>query len=305
MFPEILKIGPFTVYSYGLMLGVSFIIASYLLTKEVERRKLYPNLATEITLLAIIFGIIGSKLFHLFENWSEFLKNPVEMAFSPGGLTFYGGLIVASIAIFIYSRKKRVPFLVVADTASPSLALAYGIGRIGCHLAGDGDYGNPTTLPWGVNYANGTVKPHRQLADYFQRNPDMADKYDYHNLSTEILGQDDYGTITAFDTTVNLHPTPIYEFIGAFLIFLLLWNLRKKNWIDGKLFMIYLILSGAARLSVEFIRMNPRILMGLTEAQLISIFLIASGITGFVILSRKKDEERYIPPVIKPVKKKK
>ncbi|HKB84915.1 MAG TPA: prolipoprotein diacylglyceryl transferase family protein, partial [Ignavibacteriaceae bacterium] len=88
MYPELFKIGPFTVYSYGLMLGIAFIVASYVLTKEFERRKLNPNLATEITLLAIVFGIIGSKLFHLFENWDAFLNDPVGMAFSPGGLTF-------------------------------------------------------------------------------------------------------------------------------------------------------------------------------------------------------------------------
>ena len=151
MYPELFKIGPFTVYSYGLMLGIAFIVASYILTKECERRKLNPNLATEITLLAIVFGIIGSKLFHLFENWNAFLQDPVGMAFSPGGLTFYGGLILATLAIWLYVRRKKIPFLVVADATSPSLILAYGIGRIGCHLAGDGDYGIPTSLPWGTD----------------------------------------------------------------------------------------------------------------------------------------------------------
>ena len=110
MFPELFKIGPFTVYSYGLMLGIAFITASWLLNKEVERKKLNPNISTEITILAIIFGIVGAKLFHLFENFDDFIKDPIVMAFSPGGLTFFGGLIVAVIAIWIYTRRKKIPF---------------------------------------------------------------------------------------------------------------------------------------------------------------------------------------------------
>jgi len=125
MYPELFKIGPFTVYSYGLMVGIAFIVANYLLTKEFARRKLAKNLSTEITLLAIVFGIAGAKLFHLFENWSEFLSDPM-IAFSPGGLTFYGGLILTIIAVMIYLRRKKIPFLLVADSVSPALILAKG-----------------------------------------------------------------------------------------------------------------------------------------------------------------------------------
>ena len=142
MYPELFKIGPFTVYSYGLMLGIAFIIASYILTKEVERRKLNPNVATEVTLLAIIFGIIGAKLFHLFENWESFMNNPIGMAFSPGGLTFHGGLLLVIIVVWMYARRKKIPFLTLADLAAPSLGLAYGIGRIGCHFANRSSLGN-------------------------------------------------------------------------------------------------------------------------------------------------------------------
>jgi phosphatidylglycerol:prolipoprotein diacylglycerol transferase len=284
MYPELFKIGPLTVYSYGLMLGISFIIASWLLTKEVDRRKLYPNLATEITLLAIIFGIIGGKLFHLFENWSEFVEDPIGMAFSPGGLTFYGGLILAIIAIFIYARRKKIPFLVIADVAAPSLALAYGIGRIGCHLAGDGDYGLPTDLPWGTDYSNGTVPPSVMF-----RGSEVAKQFP--------------GGILPDNTP--LHPTPVYEFLTMVLIFAFLWYLRKKNWPDGKLFMVYFIAAGFERLLVEFIRLNPRLLFGLSEAQLISIVLIIIGISGFIYCSSKKDFKKYIPPPIKVETKKK
>ncbi len=266
MLPELFKIGPFTVYSYGLMLGIAFIIGSYFITKEFERRKLPSNLGTEITLIAIIFGIIGSKVLHLIENWGDFIRDPLGMAFSPGGLTFFGGLILATIAIWIYVRMKKVGFLTTADAVSPSLALAYGIGRIGCHLAGDGDYGIPTTLPWGTNYENGTVPPSAMF-----RGSEYAAQYPNGILP---------------DNT-PLHPTPVYEFIAMVLIFLLLWRMRKKNWVPGRLFMLYLIFAGVERLLVEFIRLNPRLLFGLSEAQLISIGLIIIGSAGFMLLNKK------------------
>jgi len=275
MYPELFKIGPFTVYSYGLMLGIAFIVASYILTKEVERRRMDPNLATEVTLIAIIFGIIGAKLFHLFENWDAFISNPLHMAFSPGGLTFHGGLLVVIIAVWVYAKRKKIPFFTIADLAAPCLALAYGIGRIGCHLAGDGDYGIPTNLPWGTNYENGTVPPSAMFR------------------GSEIAKGFPGGVVP--DST-PLHPTPIYEFLIMLIVFFILWKLRKKEWIDGKLFTVYLMLAGLERLMVEFIRLNPRILFGLSEAQLISVILIIAGVIGYYYFTVKKDLKRFNPP---------
>jgi phosphatidylglycerol---prolipoprotein diacylglyceryl transferase len=283
MYPELFKIGPLTVYSFGLMLGIAFILSSYLLTKEIERRNLGSNLATEVTLLAIIFGIIGSKLFYLFENWDLFINNPIGQAFSPGGLTFYGGLILAIIAIWIHVKRKSIPFLFIADAASPSLALAYGIGRIGCHLAGDGDYGIPTNLPWGTNYEHGTVPPSLMF-----RGSEIAKHYP--------------GGIVPDNTP--LHPTPIYEFLIMLLIFWILWSLRKKDWADGRLFMLYLILAGIERFFVEFIRLNDRILFGLTEAQVISLLLIFVGSIGFYYYTTTKNPKKFVPPPLNSTGKK-
>ncbi len=304
MYPELFKIGPFTVYSYGLMLGIAFIIASYILTKEFERRKLNPAIATEITLLAIIFGIIGSKALDLIENWSAFIRDPL-IAFSPGGLTFYGGLILATIAIIIYVRKKKLSFLYIADATSPSLILAYGIGRLGCQLAGDGDYGIPTSLPWGMNYANGTIKPHYALMQYFQDHPALAAKDHYYALSSQVIKTDNYGTITKFDEVIRLHPAPVYEFFLALIIFFILWRFRKKDWTDGKVFMMYLILAGLERFSIEFIRLNPRLLFGLSEAQLISVVMMIIGSLGFYYLTVNKDKyPKFVPPPLRAEKKK-
>jgi len=286
MYPELVKLGPLTVYSYGFMLAVSFIVSSYLLTKEVERKGLEANIASEVTLLAIIFGIAGSKLFHLFENWNDFLADPFGMIFSAGGLTFYGGLILAIIAIMIYLKRKKIPFLYIADAASPALALAYGIGRIGCHLAGDGDYGTPTNLPWGVNYENGIVKPSLM----FQ--------------GSEIAKNFPNGIVP---NNTPLHPTPIYELFLGVIIFAILWQLRKKKFTMGTLFMMYLIASGLSRFSVEFIRLNPLLLFGLSEAQLISILLIIIGIAGIILINRFPEKFKFVlvPVPQSPAKQKK
>lgn len=279
MCPRIFQIGPFTVYSYGLMLGIAFIVASWLLTKEFERRKMDPNLSTEITLYAIIFGIIGAKLFSVFENWDAFVLDPLGEIFSPGGLTFYGGFLLAAFTIIMLARKKKIPYTVIGDALAPSLAIAYGIGRIGCHLAGDGDYGTPTSLPWGTNYENGTVPP-----SYAFRGSEIAQNYP-HGIVPD---------------NTPLHPTPVYEFLIMFAIFFILYRLnRKQNWADGKVFFTYLILAGIERLTVEFIRLNPRLLFGLSEAQLIAIGLIICGSGGLVYLSNKKEINKYVPPPLK------
>lgn len=273
MYPVIVEIGPFTVYSFGLMLGIALLVASWLLTKEFDRKHLSTADASTITFFAVIFGIAGSKLFYLFEAWDEFLADPIGTAFSPGGLTFYGGLILAIIAILLYTRKKRIPFLVIADAASPSLAIGYGIGRIGCHLAGDGDYGIPTSLPWGTNYEAGTAKPHLVF-----RGSDIEKSFPNGYVP---------------DNT-PLHPTPVYEFLIMMLIFWMLWKFRKKDWSDGQLFMVYLVLAGVERFSIEFLRLNPRLLFGLSEAQIISVFMIIVGSFGFQYL-KKRNAPKYIP----------
>ncbi|MBI2418724.1 MAG: prolipoprotein diacylglyceryl transferase [Ignavibacteriales bacterium] len=259
MIPELFKIGPFTLYSYGLMLALSFIISGYILTREFKRVKLSENFASELTLIAMLCGVAGSKIFYLFEDWDNFLQAPLQVLFSPGGLTYYGGFILATIGIAFYVRKKKLGFLRVADLMSPSLAIAYGIGRIGCHLAGDGDYGIPTNLPWAVNYEKGIVPPSLMFR------------------GSDIAAQFPNGIVP--DNT-PLHPTPMYEFFIAVIIFALLWKFRIKNTVHGRVFFLYLALSAVARFSVEFLRLNPGFMFGMTQAQFISVILFFVGLAG-------------------------
>jgi phosphatidylglycerol:prolipoprotein diacylglycerol transferase len=249
MYPELLKIGPISIYSYGLMLGIAFITASFLFTKELKRVNLNPNIASEVTLIAIIAGIVGAKLFDIFENWSYFLEDPMS-AFSPRGLTYYGGFLLAVFCIFVYLRKKKISFLLIADFNSPGLAIAYAIARIGCHLAGDGDYGIASNLPWAYSYEHGTVPT---------------------------------------PPGITVHPTPLYELIAGIVIFIFLWSIRTKRRPVGALFMIYLMLSATARFLVEIIRINPSMFLGLSEAQIISIVLFISGLIGYYFLKNKSN----------------
>lgn len=261
MCPRLLEIGPFTIYGYGLMLGLGFVIASYLLTKEIRRKRLDANLASTITFLALVFGIVGSKLFFLLENWDHFLLDPIPMAFSPSGLTWHGGFILATASIYLYARRKKLPFLKICDAAAPALMLGYGVARIGCHLAGDGDYGMPTDLPWAAVYSEGTYPPSMAFRDF-----------------PEVVAQ--YGVNGVVPDDLPVHPTPIYEFLLGVIFFAVLWKLRRYNYPDGKLFTYYLVFAGIARFGVEFIRLNPRVFLGLSEAQLISGLLIAVGAYG-------------------------
>lgn len=266
MIPKLFQIGPIPVYSYGLMLGISFIIASYLFSREFKRKKMDENAAINITFLALVGGILGSKLLYIIEEWQYISSMPsgklfsTDGLFSPQGLTFYGGFILAVLLIYIYTRAKKIPFLRVADAAAPSLAIGYGIARIGCHLSGDGDYGVPVSefaswVPWGTNYAKGIVPPSAAF-----RGSDIAQKF---------------GGIVPDNTLC--HPTPVYEFILCAVIFYILWRYRKIFKPDGKLFFLYLILTGFERFMIEFIRLNPRILLGLSEAQIIGLILIIIG----------------------------
>jgi phosphatidylglycerol---prolipoprotein diacylglyceryl transferase len=279
MYPKLLELGPFTIYSFGFMMALSFIIGNAILTKELTRKKLKPEFGVTITMIALVAGIMGSKILYLIENWRETIADPMGTIFSPAGLTFYGGFVLAAISIYFYMERHGVKFLKIADATAPVLLLAYGIARIGCQLAGDGDYGVPTTLPWGTTFANAVVKPHSALREYFAAHPDAAHEFNAQ-LATQVVGRDQFGTITSFDLVTKLHPTPLYEFFLCAFLFSLLWKYRTRMIGEGTMFFWYLIAAGVERFSIEFLRLNPPMAAGLSEAQLISLLLILSGLIG-------------------------
>jgi phosphatidylglycerol---prolipoprotein diacylglyceryl transferase len=229
----------------------------------------------EITIIALVFGLIGAKLFDIFENWSGFIEKPAAYLFSPSGLTMYGGLICAALAIWWYAKRHKIQFWHLNDAAAPALMLAYAIGRIGCHISGDGDWGIRSDL---------SKKP-SFLPDWFW-------SYRYpHNVNEEgipIPGCTD--TKYCNQLEFGVFPTSLYEVLACFILFLVLWSLRKKLNIPGTLFALYLVFNGVERFFIEKIRVNKRLdIFGLhpTQAEVISALLILTGVVLWIWLHRR------------------
>jgi phosphatidylglycerol:prolipoprotein diacylglycerol transferase len=267
MLPVLFKIGPITIYSFGAMVALGFLTAYWISVAEFRRRGLPKpkDLASSLLLLAFVGGLVGAKLFHLLEHPEELRGDPLGALVSPTGLTFHGGFLVAAALFLWYIWRHRLPLWRIADAIAPALILAYGIGRIGCHLAGDGDYGIPTDVPWAVTYPKGTVPTLSAL------NPELRRRYE------ELFP----GRPVPED--IPVHPTPIYEALAAGAIFALLWRLRRSM-PEGKLFALYLVLAGLERFLVEFIRLNPTY-WGLSQAQW---FALAAMLVGGVLLLRRR-----------------
>lgn len=243
-----------------------------------EKRKvrIWPqDRVGEITILALIFGLVGAKLFDIFENWSGFVQDPAAYLFSPSGLTFYGGLICATIAIVIYARKHKIPVVHLADAIAPPLMIAYAIGRIGCQVAGDGD--------WGI--VNLDPKPFSWL-------PDWMWAYTFPN-NVNDAGVPIPGCVGKYchELPQPVYPTAFYETVMGFILFGVLWALRKRMRPFGALFALYLIFNGLERFLIEKIRVNNEMeLFGFhpTQAEVISTCLVIAGVVLWVLLARKK-----------------
>jgi len=157
MIPYLFKLGPLKVGSYGVMLGVAFLICYWLLKREFQENKVDKNVADGLIFGAILGGILGAKIYFLLEHPDDLWRDPVGMIFTGNGLTWYGGLIGGIIAVLWAIRKQKGSRLLIINLTSPLLLLGYAIGRIGCLLAGDGDYGPPSNLPWAMAFPTGLV----------------------------------------------------------------------------------------------------------------------------------------------------
>ena len=256
MIPVILRLGPITIYSYGLMMAFGFIAGDLLLTRECRRRGYNPEVASAVVVWGAIGGIVGARIYDVADNWSSYAAHPAAIAFSGAGFVWYGGLIGGIIATWLVARRYGLAFLTVADMCAPALALGQAFGRMGCQLSGDGDWGLPSKLPWAMAYPKAIVG----------WNADTVLRLNAHDQ-----------LVSGFYPGVRVHPTPIYEAILYVLIFLALWSCRKKAAFQGQLLYMYLIFAGAERFVVEFLRINPRVFWGLSEAQPISIAMMAGG----------------------------
>ncbi len=268
----------------GGMLGAiaGFLLIKYLARNEKEEavvRKVmvYPHeRVADITFLAAISGVAGAKLFAIFESsetLASFLQNPVDTIFSGSGLAIYGGLIVAFLVLFQYFKKKKIKAIHAMDAVAPSLIIAYGIGRMGCQLSGDGD--------WGIENMN--PKP-----GWLSWLPDSLWSFTYpHNVLNQGVPIENCDWNYCMELAVPVYPTPVYETILAFIIGGFLWSIRKKLRVPGMLFFIYVFFNGLERFFIEKIRVNDKIIIfgaELTQAEIISSILMLIGISGLLYL---------------------
>jgi len=157
MIPELFKIGPITLHSFGLMAMLGFLIPSLIMRGEFRRNKIDPDFASTIAVAAIIGGFIGARLYYIIEHWQDFLRDPVSMIFSGAGLVWYGGFFGGAAAVIYIIKRNKLPVLSTVDLIAPLLMLGYAFGRGGCLLSGDGDYGPPSDLPWAMAFPKGIV----------------------------------------------------------------------------------------------------------------------------------------------------
>ena len=267
MIPVLFHIGPLAVYSYGMMMALGFLAADYVIALDCRRRGITTDYASSVVVWAAIVGIASSRLLDIINNFSAYWADPKSMIFSGSGFVWYGGMFGGIFATYLVSRYYKVSFLKTIDMCAPALAIGQAIGRLGCQLAGDGDWGLPSKLPWAMAYPRAIVGWNPQTV-----------------LTLDAHGQ----LVSGFFPGVRVHPAPVYETILYTVVFIVLWRLRGR-FADGRLFFLYFMLAGAARFLVEFVRINPRIFIGLTEAQLIGLGMIIFGSVAWYLTGDKRE----------------
>src|SRR5258706_12473577 len=157
-----LHLGPLTLPTFGLMVATGLLVASYILQADFQRRAIH-SAAFRIIGVAGLAGIVGARVYHLLESPAEFFADPWPLLISRFGFAWFGGFLGGFAALLILARREKIPTLVILDACSPAAAVGYAIGRIGCLLSGVGDYGIPTTLPWGMSFPNGVVPTNERV----------------------------------------------------------------------------------------------------------------------------------------------
>ena len=239
MIPQLISIAGFPINSFGLMVALAIFAGSILLTKSFDAYGLPPEKAERYVFIGGVSGLLGARLWFLLFNIPMVLRDPFGTIFSSAGFVFYGGFIVATVILYILSRKDHIPFAIFLDAVGPTMTLGYAIGRVGCQLSGDGDYGMITDSWLGMSYATGVVPTAANLLAY---------------------------------------PTPVFEsLICLAFLPLLLWLEDKEDFgLPGRRFAVYLVLISIERFFIEFLRIEPRF-GGYSQAQYIAVALVVIG----------------------------
>ena len=255
--------------TFGLMVAAAMLAAYYVLRADLARRGIagkQSGLAEAFIAIPCLTGIVGAKIYHVLQTPADLLSDPLGQVFSQFGFAWFGGLI-AGVAGFVWvARRKKVPLLTALDAGSPAAALGYGIGRIGCLLSGDGDYGIPTSLPWGMSFPDGLVPTTQRV------HPTPMYELLVACLFAWLLWRLGWRQVRA--ETGLAKPAEKGES-------------RPSRLLPGQIFAAYLVLTGVARFLVEFIRINPRSFFGLTNAQVASLLSLVAGMILWIGKAKK------------------
>jgi phosphatidylglycerol:prolipoprotein diacylglycerol transferase len=250
VYPFNFHLGPLNVTGYGLMLMVGFLVGGWLMDRDLRERGLRHEYAADMTVAAVIGGVIGAKLWYVIQT------GQLGSFFTRGGLVWYGGFLGGVATVLLNGWRLKVPMRWTMELTAPALAAAYALGRVGCFLVGD-DYGLPTALPWGVTFPQG-IPP--TTAGSLTREFHVA----LPGVSPETL--------------VAVHPTQVYETVVMTIVFMVLWRLRRHRNGTGWLFGVYLMLAGTERFLVEFVRAKEdRILGPISAAQVTALAIVLVG----------------------------
>lgn len=270
MYPELLRIGNFSIATYGVIVAVAVILGAGVLARGFEERSLDRDAAWSVVGWALLGAFVGAKIYFVL------LHGDPAAFFSRGGLVWYGGLIGGLATGLTRVRMLDIPLGPAADAAAPALALGHGIGHLGCFFSGD-SYGVPTDLPWAVAFPSGMP-------------PSTAG-----NLRTEF-GVDVPAWIPD-GQVLSVHPTMLYSAVALVAVAGLLWMLRRRPWQPGRLFGLYLALGGIERFAVEFLRAkDDRLLAALTTAQGVALVSVVVGIAVVLARGRTVASERVVDP---------
>ncbi len=272
----------------------------------IKRIAVYPHdLVTEIVVVAAVGGLIGAKIFNALETWDDFIKDPIRSLTSSSGLTFLGGLIMATILLYFYSRKRGIPFKHLCDASAPGIMLAYGMGRLGCHFSGDGDWGIFNSAY--VTNTDGTLRAATATDNHFIEQMTSGTPYvsipaptgiprwlvgmNYpHNVGHEGMAIQGCTGEYCNVLPVSVFPTSIYEAVACILLFLLLWSLRKRFTRSLQMFGAYLVLVGVERFLIELMRVNYKYDWGFvhpSQAEILSVVLVLIG-TALLLFYKDK-----------------
>ena len=246
MKPEIDILG-ISVKTFGLTFALGFLACGAVVARRLRELDEPIDWAYEIVFAALIGGVLGARGYYVLQNYNQVKNNLAGSIFSGSGLVWYGGAIGGAIGVTLWMRWRGVLELRMFDMCATALALGYGIGRIGCQVSGDGDYGIRSSLPWAMGYPHGTLPT---------------------------------------PPGVRVQPTPIYETVSMCLLAYVLWHLRDRVR-PGVICALYLLLSGLERFLVEFIRRNAEVFAGLTAPQLESVALIVIGSAWLFAIVRR------------------